>query len=115
VPTGARWELLSFNVGFLPGAIVAPRTPILVGSTSACLVFEVAAPGGVDAPNNIRVSWQSGLGVSTPKVGVRLSQSLPVSIPMPAAGFFATLTDALQAADQYTFVHYTVREWLEVL
>lgn len=113
VPTGARWELLTFCTTFTPGGGPIVRTPILVASRGGSTMFEIAAQAGVDVPNVLRVSWQNGLGVSTPQVGTRTSQSLPVRVPLLAGAILSTFTNAIQAGDQYSAVSYGVREWLE--
>ena len=114
VPTGARWELMSFNCGLTPGVLFAKRIPILKAASPALLIFELVASDGIDAPNSLRFSWTSGIGVTGLVSGARLQQSLPVAFPLLSGAVIATNTLNLDASDQYTFLHYTVREWLEV-
>lgn len=114
VPTGARWELQALILGLLPGVVFAQRVPQLHVTTATVVVFRVASPAGVDAPNALSVSWSHGLGTSTAVVGATVAQSLPLSMPLLAGTFIRTVTLNLDPTDQITFVHYTVREWLEV-
>lgn len=115
VPTGARWELLLFTARFVPQAPLGiNRMPMLYAQLAGLTLFFVPIGRTVDAPNALSCNWSSGLGLQANNVAVYAATGLPVSIPLLGGTILATLTDGLQAADTYTVVNYTVREWLEV-
>jgi hypothetical protein len=114
VPTGVRWELMSFHAQLVTSGTVANRLPRITiddgtnvyyrrsttsNHAASATFFYVAAPGIPDtgtANNNI-------VGLSTP-VGLRLTGGHRIK----------TITTAIDATDQWSGVRYVVREWRDL-
>jgi hypothetical protein len=113
VPTGARWELISFMATLVTSATVANRVPSLVLDDGAnvfarpsILVNETAS---TTWPNN----WGQGYTAASTSLGGAVMSPLPVNVRLPSGGRIRTITAALQAGDQWNAVQYLVREWIE--
>lgn len=113
VPTGARWELLSFATVLTDGAAVANRIPTLVldDGTTAYGIFP--SPSSIPASTAETFVWAQG--AAQPINAVVAAQIAPIGVNnrLSAGHRIRTLTGLLQAADQYSAIRYLVREWLE--
>jgi len=113
VPTGARWQLLSFKFTFTTSATVANRTSSLTIDDGAN-IFNLAGGNAVQAASATTVqSWASG----QPNVANQPTNALgyPLATPLylPAGARIRTQTLSIQAGDQYSAIQYLVREWIE--
>ena len=116
-PTGARWELLSMTTQLTCSAAVASRSPTLLilnsGNTTyrgyGALLFAANTVAAIVASE---LSLRDNTGV----IGGVQNEALPVppGNRLLAGDSFQTLTNSLQAGDQYLGPLYLVREWLEV-
>lgn len=119
VPTGARWQLLTFYTQFNCSAAAATRTPRL-RLFNAPVVTNIgifSSTYNLAANEVAGLTWASGLGAQvfdpiTPPGFPALV--LPSDTPLTAGMQINTVTQQLQAADQYLAISYMVREWLEV-
>ena len=116
-PTGARWELVSMATQLTCANVAASRFPKLLilnaGNTTyrafGALLFNANAVASI-------VASQLALRDNSGVVGGVQNEVLPLppGNRLLAGDSFQTLTDSLQAGDQYLGPLYLVREWLEV-
>jgi len=114
VPTGARWQLLSFRARFITSAAVANRVPQLVVDDGTNIFASSAQAPVQTASNTQTYTFINGHG-STLAGGA--SETVVPFHPglWLAAGFrIRTVTANIDAADTWLSVFYSVREWLEV-
>jgi hypothetical protein len=114
VPTGARWQLLAFEAQLTTDATVATRASRLRGAASGLNVLISAALATVQASQQGTFDWAVGMPLATPiQAGVNVG-GIPVDTVLLPGHTIGTLTQFLQAGDQWSAPIYTVREWLEV-
>jgi hypothetical protein len=113
VPTGARWELLTFATLFTTSAAAAHRVPQLVLDDGALTLFRVGAGLNQAASLAQRRSWFQGAPAPYLDNASNVPLPLPGNIRLPAGARIKTITAAIDAADQYSVVQYLVREWIE--
>lgn len=114
VPTGARWELLTFYGLFTSSAAAGNReTDFAYGNASSQQVIVV--PQGVVPPStSYQMSWAPGLVRAVGNVNFIQNIAIPHRAILIAADTIRSLM-ALDVNDQWTQIRYFVREWLEVL
>lgn len=113
-PTGARWQVLALRARLTTSAVAANRIPILEilnnATDQAYFPQFRSSPAGA---SDFYV-WGVGLATFTPvAVGFNIAP-LPVDLPLVGSVVLVSLTQNLQAADQWSLAVVTVREWLEV-
>jgi len=113
VPTGARWELLSFLVSLVTSATGANRTPVFFIDDGTNVYYE--AGGGTN--ETASVTWTNilapiGAGFVATAVAI-VNVPAPIGIRLGAGHRIRTSTPAIQVGDQYGVPHYLVREWIE--
>lgn len=114
VPTGARWKLRAFGVGFTTSATVANRRPRLALGLAGGPNVICPALFYISASSAVIYYWAANLPF-TANLGP-LSHSAPVSIDVVllAGEAITTSTENFQAGDDYGVTVYQVEEWLEV-
>lgn len=117
VPTGARWILRGLRAQLTASATVANRLPGFVVDDGTTIFYQSEA-GTVTAAAassfyNLLPGGSTASTITTP-VGTVI-QSVPFPNPMELfAGWrIRTVTDNLQAGDQWSNVSYEVEEWIE--
>jgi hypothetical protein len=113
VPTGARWELLTFQATLVTSAAVANRVPQLVLDDGASTLFRVGAALNQAASLTQRRSWFQGSAAPYLDNASNVPSPLPGNIRLPSGARIKTITLAIDAADQYNAIQYLVREWIE--
>jgi len=114
VPTGARWELLSFFTLFTTSAGAANRLPAFFIQDTAPVTFFFDQMSGAEvAATAYRNVWAQGVTANAGLTTAAQRGSLPVGNRLAAGFNFGTVTANIQAGDQYSNVRYLVREWLE--
>jgi hypothetical protein len=113
VPTGARWELLSFDTQFVTSATVANRQSGLLLDDGANQYALIALQAFSTATQINRLVWGLGIGNSQPINATFQSTSLPVNQRLVGGHRIRTTTANIQVGDQYSAVQYLVREWIE--
>lgn len=113
VPTGARWQLLTFYGTLTTSATVANRVPRLQHATGATtiavfpnLILETASLTWFN-------QWASGLNVQNLAGLQQTIAPLPNELILLAGQSLRTDTANLQAGDQWLAPQYVVREWIE--
>lgn len=113
VPTGARWELVSFIALFATSATVINRRPALRFLSSASTFLRLPTVADVAALGSIVLQWAQGIPLAASLDGVVYTTAIPSSMPLKAGDSFGTTTTNLQPGDDYVIPRYIVREWLE--
>lgn len=113
VPTGARWQLLTFRYQLATSGTVANRqSSLLIDDGTTNLVY--AGGNNTEAASSTYLySYGTGFGPLTGIPTNALGESLPSPLFLGAGFRIKTQTIALQAGDQYSVVQYLVREWIE--
>lgn len=113
VPTGARWQLLTFLAGLTTDATVIGRQPILTVRSSGSLVGESIINATIPASTGANVTWAAGLTPQVDATGVHLQGGWITDNRMLAGDELRTTVNNLQAGDRWTAPFFMVREWLE--
>ena len=113
VPTGARWQVLTFRYQNVTSATVANRQSVLLFDDGANNLGYFGGEALQAASSTYLYSYAAGFApiVGAPTNG--LGRGLPSSVFLPAGARIRTQTVSIQAGDQYSLVQYLVREWLE--
>lgn len=113
VPTGARWQVVSVRFTLTTDATAANRTVRLRFNTSGTEAFRV--PGGAVQTASLAVLYNFAVGVTrmTSSVGGVQNLPLPSDLWLNAASQVQTISENLQAGDDYTQPQLFVREQLE--
>jgi hypothetical protein len=114
VPTGARWEVMTFSAILTNGAIVANRIPALVFSKAPHVVAKSVVGASIAENLSRLVSWGPGIQQQTAFDSPGRITVIPAKILLLAGMSLSTSTINFGVGDQYTDVAYVVREWLEV-
>lgn len=113
VPIDCRWELLTFAVVLTTSAAVANRTPQLVIDDGAIVLNQTPSLFTQAASLATRHQWGAGQPYSAIVNALATPSGLPVRAVLTAGFHIKTLTNLLQAGDQYGAPQYLVREWIE--
>lgn len=114
VPTGARWELLTFKTQLVTDANVANRVVLLSLDDGSNVYYRVSA--NVNHAASSTFQYQFLQGFATPAI----SQIAAIQAPIPANNRMAgghrikTVTASIQVGDQYSALQYLVREWRDL-
>jgi hypothetical protein len=116
VPTNARWRLYSLTVNLVDGGGAAARFPTLAFDDGATIYSQVGPDtqaNGAGATH--KYSWVAG-GGSTYFLGGSINLhtiGIEPDIRLRAGHRIRTLTDSLQAGDQWGVPQYLVEEWID--
>lgn len=112
VPTGARWELLTFSYTFVTSAVVSNRRTTVIIDDGATTFWSSAAQAVQAA--SLTVKYWRAQGLVAPYADSDGAQIMPIPFNLKlGAGFrLRTSTAGFGAADQYSAVQYLVREWM---
>jgi len=113
VPTGARWELVTFRTELITSSFVATRRSGLYITDLSRTYWRSPAPLTQAGGTTVDVYWaQSGPFATAILTDVAVAV-LPAGLRIPAAHRIGTATNAIQSGDAYQIPVYTVNEWLE--
>lgn len=114
VPTGARWELISYTILFVTSAVVGNRRPFVYMTDGAQFLSFDYVPTDVPASSVVICNWHRGAGAAVPPAasGIQVG-SLAEGIILSAGHVITGSADGLDAADDFQAPTFTVREWLE--
>jgi hypothetical protein len=115
VPTGARWELLSFSAILTTSAAIGDRSPRLTFLTGVGYVGYFPQPTAIPASTTRTYTWAQGLSPLASPTATSDVSGIPVGSILLAGQTIQTITDGIAAGDVWTSVAFTVREWLEAL
>lgn len=110
VPTGAQWELISFEADLTTAVAVANRVPVFTIDDGANIYYRAPVNGNETAS----ATWRNIL-TTIGSVNNGLLQNVavegaPSNLRLPAGHRIRTATIAIQGADQYAAPIYLVRE-----
>lgn len=113
VPTGARWMLLSLKL-LLTTSAVAGNRQITLTFDDGTNFYLVSGQGNTTPASTAQTYYwmHGGLPLVSGSLQGRV-QGFPPTMWMLAGHRFNTSTAALDVGDQYSAIHYVVREWLE--
>jgi len=113
VPGGVVWELIGVQSLLTTSAAVANRnTRITIQDSDSNIVFAVSAGATVPASQAQRIGWFVGAGVTVTTFGIFAPLPTP-PITLLSGDTLGSSTLSLDAADQWSGVFLTVREWSE--
>lgn len=114
VPTNARWRIQCVTAQLVTSAVVANRLPQLVVEIAGFNVLFVPAPASIAAGKTVQLSWQPGGTVQSdaqPAYAAPLPDGLVLGSTPTAV--LSSLTQNIQAGDQWTGVQVAFEEWLD--
>lgn len=113
VPTGARWRLRSMVFSLTTGAAVANRESQLFMLDASGNTF-FGTPSGFSQAASVARNYEWPLGSTRFDGAVAARTVSPLCDGILMAGYkIVTVTQNLQAADQYGQPQYEVEEWIE--
>lgn len=114
VPTGARWEVVSFSVRLNTDSTAGARRVRLQFKASDNSVFAQIAQPGTQANDLGRFhNWTVGLPFDTQPDTTRFQTGLPTLPAFLAGAIVGTETINMVAGDDFTAPTLLVHEWLE--
>jgi len=113
VPTGARWQFLQFKLLLTTSAVAGNRQPTLTIDDGTNFYFTSGMHTVTAASTARTMYWTYGMGIFAAATANGFIQGLGNGPMLPAGHRITTSTTALDVGDQYSAIHYVVREWLE--
>lgn len=114
VPTGARWELLSWFFQLVTSAAPANRKPFFqpaIGPVSYGVIVNFST---VPASTTSAFTFQATMASTSDPIEGLYQAGWGNRILLPGGSTLITGARQLQAGDQFSGLTYIVREWLEV-
>jgi hypothetical protein len=112
VPTNARWYLYTFRASLVTDATVANRQPVLVVDDGTSELFRAAHPLNQTAGTTWMNSW-TVVGAGSSGGGFGVIHALPDRVILPGGSRIRTVTNAIQAGDNWSAPQLLVEEWIE--
>lgn len=110
--TGVRWRLISFNAVYTASAAVATRVPnLIITDGAANRVFTGVPTQGIVASAAVSVT---GSTVIQPNITASNTVTVPLPLGMIVEGaqIVEVITQAIQAADQWSAIFLNVEQWV---
>jgi len=114
VPTGARWQILMIQASFQAAAGGVARRPQIVWSQAGSQVGISANVADVAASQQGVFNWLQGMPLAAAVYAGSNVAGLPNQMLMLAGDYVSSFTANIAAADQWSLVRLTVREWLDI-
>jgi hypothetical protein len=112
-PPAVRWRVISATTTLVTNAVVSNRSPTLQLASGGVVVGQYPTAAVVPASSTINLTWASGLTPLGPFNNYQAAP-LPEGAIIAASGVVSTLTQAIEAGDQYHFLTLLVEEWIDV-
>lgn len=112
VPPNARWRPIAFQYALVTSAAVANRVSAIVLTDGAAAFFQNNQPPAQAASTTVVYNWST----LTNQTAVVLGQVLtpfPAGVLLEPGWQINTVTNAIQAGDQYSGIRLCVEEWIE--
>jgi hypothetical protein len=113
VPTGVRWELLSFSAQLVTSATVTGRIWQALLDDGATIYGEFSGTDAIPAGTTSRMTLAQGLTQPRAPGGFNSVIPAPNNLRLAAGHRIRTSTINIQVGDQWSLVQYLVREWIE--
>lgn len=113
VPANARWRPIAFQYALTTSATVATRTSQVVLADNLGNAFFQNTQGATQAASLTVVYNWSTLTNITPVVLGQTLNTFPPGVFLEAGWQINTVTNAIQAGDQYSGIRLQVEEWIE--
>jgi len=114
VPTGARWQLISFYAQLVTSAVAGNRNVYMIIDDGVNELLRAPEVVTQIASASAIYIWLTGYGTSQYPSNVAEVATLPTPLFLGSGFRIRTSTVAFQAGDQWSLIRYLVREWLEV-
>jgi hypothetical protein len=114
VPSGARWRLRALAATLVTSATVANRTVSLRVDDGTTAYYGTDAPGTQPASNTVRYSAAEGVAAKTGTIS-EWNMAFPHTMVLGGGHRFRTVTNNLDAGDNWGAPQYLVEETLEGL
>lgn len=111
-PATSRMRIASFNAVFTASAAVANRTVSIVIDDGVNTVWTDDLSAAITASQVINMSLTT-LPVLTGSIVTTLHATLPPGLIMPGSFRMRTVTNSIQAGDQWSAIWLNVEEWLD--
>ncbi len=114
VPTGARWEVISFQATLTTSGVAGNRTPTLKIDDGVNIFFRVSISQNETSGATWFNNFSEDIPVTVDAGNKMFTVPIPSVIGLIAGSRIGTSTAGLLAGDQYAAPVYLVRERLEV-
>jgi hypothetical protein len=114
VPTGARWQLVSFHTTLTTSASVGNRTPQTRTMSPLVEVFRSANSNNIAASFTAHVTLAPNVGYGFNPTQLYMTIPTPQDSVLLAGAQIQVICPGLAAGDQWSAPNYVVREWLDV-
>ena len=114
VPTAARWQLLRCRAALQTAAGGANRFIRLELYGTTIISFTAAQATSQGPSQFARYSWGGNLPIAVDATNFYFQQPYPAETELIAGDSVATGVTNMAAGDQWTALHFQVREWLEI-
>lgn len=114
--TSARFQILAFQSRLVCGIGVANRQPELTIDDGANEYYRAPSLAAIPASTTIRITWAPGMTnqISTSAAPGSWIVTLGDQLYVPPGGRVRTLTQGIQAADQWDAPRYLVNDWIDL-
>jgi hypothetical protein len=109
-PTNAMWQLMLFSNTFTTSAAGGNRSLQYIIDDGANELYRISTVVN-EGPSLTFKNQLSPNGINIGDVGNNSLDALPIPLIMMPGYRVRTLTSGIQAGDQYSAVHYQVKEW----
>jgi hypothetical protein len=113
VPTGARWELIALRAVLTTAVAVANRLPRFTFDDGLTTFYNTPCTNAHVASTTIGYQLLPGAAQQYTDSISNSFEVVPANLRLLGTWRIRSLTNSLQAADQWSAVVYAVREWLE--
>jgi hypothetical protein len=114
VPTGARWELLSWLFNFTTSAVVADRKVFVQFTIASVAVGVVVNFSTIPASSVALFTFEPTMQSTSDAINGLFQAGWGARILLPAGSQIATSARSGQVGDLFTAPQFLVREWLDV-
>jgi len=113
VPTGARWELISWCAQFVTSVTIANRQCQLILDDGANILYRLSATAAQTASTTFRRQWHQGASSYIVDPSNNAVLPLPINNRLGPGFRIRTLTGGIDVSDQWSAGVMLVREWIE--
>lgn len=113
VPTGAKWKLLALTAAFVADATVGNRVTSLAADNGTTIYVRVSSQALRAASASDVHSWGPGITIPEAYNADPIQSPFAVLAQLPAGHRIRTVTNNVQAGDNWGAPQFLVEEWLE--
>lgn len=116
VPNFMRWRIIGLRASFVTSASVATRAAILQFQSAANVMYNACAAATQAASLTLSYNWGAGVTTLLAPVGattLNVETAIPVDLWMGAGMIINSVTQNIQAADQWSLIFMLIEESID--